>query len=140
MNVQQALTHLKQEGYKLTDHRELLLKLFSNDKRYISAKEVLGELKENIPGLSFDTIYRNLSLFVDLNILETTELDGERKFRFSCATKEHHHHLICLNCGKTKQIKQCPMTLYKSDHQDFNVVGHKFEVYGYCTNCKPKEG
>lgn len=60
MTVDEAIAILKKNGYKQTDKREDILRLFRNDKRYISAKEVLNTLKDQYPGLSFDTIYRNL--------------------------------------------------------------------------------
>jgi Fur family transcriptional regulator, zinc uptake regulator len=136
MNVNEALIQLKNNGYKLTDKREVMLSLFANDKRYLSAKEVLNELKMKFPGLSFDTIYRNLSLFAKLKILETTELDGEKKFRFACSVTEHHHHFICLLCGKTKHLSNCPMPSLSIQEEEFEVVDHKFEVYGHCKDCK----
>ena len=49
------------------------------------------------PQLSYDTIYRNLYTFVQLNILEETELNGEKLFRFRCQNHGHHHHFICEN-------------------------------------------
>ncbi|KYG32063.1 Fur family transcriptional regulator [Alkalihalobacillus trypoxylicola] len=139
MNLLEAMDQLKEKGYKHTGKREEMLRLFSREKRYISAKDVLEAMNLQYPGLSFDTIYRNLSLFAQLNILETTELDGEKKFRFRCSTQEHHHHLICLDCGKTKHIKSCPMELIKSHKtfSDFEVTGHKFEIYGRCNQCQP---
>lgn len=136
MDVTKALELLKEKGYKHTGKREQMLELFSQQKRYIAAKDVLEAMQSEYPGLSFDTIYRNLSTFVDLGIIEMTELDGEKKFRFSCATDEHHHHIICLQCGKTRHIHLCPMDQLTGDSNDFKIIGHKFEVYGYCQSCK----
>ncbi|WP_062198647.1 Fur family transcriptional regulator [Massilibacterium senegalense] len=138
MTVDEAIAILKKNGYKQTDKREDILRLFRNDKRYISAKEVLNKLKEQYPGLSFDTIYRNLSLFAELGILEVTELEGEKKFRFTCSVDHHHHHFICLTCGKTKQIDHCPMEIISDELDEFEIIGHKFEVYGTCKECKKK--
>ncbi|SDI86651.1 zinc uptake regulator, Fur family [Alteribacillus bidgolensis] len=137
MNVQQALNRLKKEGFKFTGKREKLLHLFAEEKRYLSAKDVLTFMQKLYPGVSFDTVYRNLALFEEMGILEMTELEGEKRFRFSCSTTKHHHHLICLECGKTKQIHSCPMDwIEESVEGEFEVTGHKFEIYGYCTECQ----
>ena len=47
-------------------------------------------------------------LFVNLGILEMTELYGEKHFDMQCHTDQHHHHFICLDCGKTKEIDSLP--------------------------------
>lgn len=135
MDVSTAIDLMKKRGFKYTDKRRDILQLFSDEKRYLSAKEVQDSLKEDYPGLSFDTIYRNLSTFSELEILEETELEGEKKFRFTCPTKHHHHHLICLKCGKTKEIDACPMENVSTDLSDFEITGHKFEIYGICRRC-----
>ncbi|GAF24589.1 MULTISPECIES: Fur family transcriptional regulator [Shouchella] len=137
MDVSHALNRLKEQGYKYTGKREDMLRLFAEDSRYMTAKDVLENMQDQYPSLSFDTIYRNLSLFADLELLETTELDGEKRFRFSCRTSEHHHHLICLDCGKTEHFHNCPMDeeLFKR-FPDFQVTGHKFEIYGMCQACR----
>ncbi|WP_017753900.1 Fur family transcriptional regulator [Calidifontibacillus oryziterrae] len=135
MNVNQAIEILKDNGYKYTDKRENMLQLFSDTNRYLSAKDVLDYLKANYPGLSFDTIYRNLYLFSKLNILETTEINGEKHFRLTCDPNHHHHHFICTDCGKTKQIHTCPMGNLIQEMDDFEITGHKFEIYGKCPDC-----
>ncbi|MCF6408500.1 Fur family transcriptional regulator [Pseudalkalibacillus salsuginis] len=134
MNVSEALDILKENGYKHTTKREMFLELFSNERRYLTAKDVLEYMKPSYPGLSFDTIYRNLSVFTELGIVEETELDGEKHFRFSCSTKGHHHHMICLQCGKTNAIEACPMKDITPD--EFMITDHKFEIYGYCQECQ----
>ncbi|WP_270179302.1 Fur family transcriptional regulator [Alkalihalobacillus sp. CinArs1] len=136
MNVSSALEILKNEGYKYTEKREDLVVFFAKEKRYLSAREVLTYMQKTYPGMSVDTIYRNLTLFRDLGILEETEWNGEKRYRLSCATDAHHHHLICLDCGRTRQIEACPMDNIPVYDSDFEVVGHKFEIYGKCGECQ----
>ncbi|MMZ68842.1 Zinc-specific metallo-regulatory protein [compost metagenome] len=43
--------------------------------------------------------------------------------------------MICLQCQKTYPIHFCPMPLTDAP-EAFQVVKHKFEVFGYCKNCQ----
>jgi len=135
MNVNKAIEILKEHGYKYTGKRVEILDFFSQQDKYLTAKDVLEYLKKDYPNISFDTVYRNLSLFSELGILETTELSGEKHFRFSCGVDNHHHHFICLDCGKTKEIELCPMNQIYEELKDCTISGHKFEIYGYCRDC-----
>lgn len=137
LNVEHALRLMKEKGYKYTGKREEMIRIFDREKRYLSAKEILEYMQKEYPDLSFDTIYRNLTLFEELEILEGTELNGERKFRIRCSTQDHHHHLICLGCGMSRHIKSCPMDAMIGEPSDFTITGHKFEIYGYCAHCEP---
>ncbi|MGA9289890.1 MAG: Fur family transcriptional regulator [Anaerobacillus sp.] len=139
MNVSTALRILKDEGFKYTEKREDLVTLFAKEKRYLSARDVLVHMQKSYPGMSVDTIYRNLTLFKELAILEETEWNGEKRYRLSCSTRNHHHHLICLDCGRTKQIESCPMEDIPVSDTGFEVTGHKFEVYGRCGECLAHE-
>lgn len=135
MDVTDAIKIIKKHGYKLTAQRKDLLTLFAHHDKYLTAKTVLAKIVTKYPNLSFDTIYRNLSLFADLGILEMTELSGEMHFRYTCDRDEHHHHFICLQCGRTKQIEMCPMDKLTEDLSRYNIEDHKFEIYGRCPIC-----
>jgi Fur family zinc uptake transcriptional regulator len=139
MNVEEALSILKAKGYKYTGKREEMIRIFDREKRYVTAKEMLENMQTDYPNLSFDTIYRNLSLFEELDILETTQLHGERIYRLSCETNHHHHHIICTECGKTQPLDLCPMDAILGEPKGFNIKGHKFEIYGHCDQCEEQQ-
>src|SRR5699024_1702150 len=100
-----------------------------------TAKSLYDFMEESFPGISFDTVYRNLHLYHDLGILESTDLHAEKHFRMNCGD-HHHHHFICNNCGKTKKIQDCTMDEIKNMLKQYKIVGHKFEIYGLCPTCQ----
>jgi len=79
-HVEEALEILKEAGYKHTNKRQRLVEILNDANRYLSAKQVQELIAPEFPQLSYDTIYRNLYTFVQLNILEETELNGEKLF------------------------------------------------------------
>lgn len=134
MNVNEALHLLKEKGYKTTGKRKDILAFFEEANGYRTAKDLIQHMESSYEGISFDTVYRNLHLYNELDILETTELNGEKQFRLNCAD-HHHHHFICNDCGKTKEIEVCPMDEIENSLANYAIEGHKFEIYGLCPGC-----
>ena len=135
MNIEKAWEILEENELKRTKNREVILSFFEEENRYLTASDVKDYMEVNNPKISFDTIYRNLSTFTALGILEETELAGERHFRMECDPGVHHHHFICTLCGLTSNIAQCPMDLLSINLPNYEIESHKFEVYGKCSSC-----
>ncbi len=136
MNKQEAISILQKQGFKMTKRREDILSFFAKEDKYHTAKDLYKFMELNYPGISFDTVYRNLHLYHDLGILESTDLNAEKHFRMNCGS-HHHHHFICNTCGKTKKINMCPMDDVEQLLSKYKIDGHKFEVYGLCPTCQP---
>lgn len=136
MKVNDAIKLLKSNGHKTTNKRKDILTFFANEDGYRTAKDLIQYMDVLYKGISFDTIYRNLHLYNEIGILETTELGGEKHFRMKC-THDHHHHFICSICGKTKEIEVCPMEDIKGTLPNYIIKDHKFEIYGLCPECHP---
>lgn len=134
--IREALEVLKNEGYKLTDKREKLIQILSKEDRYLSAREVYEEMLAKYPSISLDTIYRNLQTYSELGILEETEWDNERAYRFRCDIDDHHHHFICTKCGKSKELLTCPMEIYENQLPGYKIMEHRFEIFGLCDECQ----
>ncbi len=135
LNSKKAIHILKENGYKQTKQRERLIDIFLDKDQYMPVKDVLKEFQEDFPSASYNTVYRNLYTLVDLNILESTLLNGEQQFRLHCDISGHHHHFICTKCGTTSPIEVCPMEDVNASLPGYQINNHKFEVYGLCPEC-----
>ncbi|MFB5192383.1 Fur family transcriptional regulator [Alicyclobacillus fastidiosus] len=130
------LRKLKDEGLKFTGKRQETVDFFVRNKdKYLSAKAVYEHVKQKFPSVSFDTIYRTLATLLEHGVIEHMEFsDDAAKYRLKCQD-EHHHHLVCLQCGNTFPIDACPMESLSATISNFNVLDHRFEIYGYCEQC-----
>ncbi|KAF1304898.1 MULTISPECIES: Fur family transcriptional regulator [Enterococcus] len=132
-----AMTTLKKSGFKHTKKREAMITFLVKRNRYVSAREVHEHMTDLFPGLSYDTVYRNLHDFAEIDLLEETDLNGEMKFRFHCYQgHHHHHHFICTVCGKTKELTICPMDFFEEQLPGCKIEGHRFEILGRCEACQ----
>ena len=66
MTLDEAWRILQENQFKRTKNRETILQFFSNNDRYLTAVDVKNFMEADNPGISFDTIYRNL-----INIFRT---------------------------------------------------------------------
>ncbi|WP_017548842.1 Fur family transcriptional regulator [Salinicoccus carnicancri] len=126
---------LRKNKLKITDKRMSMIDLFLAEDRYLSAREVQEKMNEEFPGISYDTIYRNLYTLNDIEVLEKTTFDGEMQYKISCTT-HHHHHFICNSCGDTRIIHYCPFDAWADELNDVEITNHKVELYGLCRSCK----
>lgn len=135
-DLQQMLETMSRHGWRITDQRRTLAQIFVSDEGYLSPKEVYERMKEIYPGVSFDTVYRNLRMLSEMGVLEQFYfLEGGLKFKGRCST-HHHHHLICMNCEKTLTFDYCPMDEPIRLPGDFRITNHRFEIYGICESCQ----
>jgi len=139
LNFQKLIKEFKKKGYKLTPQRRLILEILSEEK-HISAEEIFERIKFSQPNVSFGTVYRNLNILLELELIKQLDFkDGRTRFELN---KSHHHHLICLSCGSAVEIQSCPFSseVHKAAvSQNFSIKSHNFEVYGYCRNCSYKK-
>lgn len=137
MHTDVYMSELKDRGYRATGKRRDILDYLLSHNRYINARELIDAMKEKYPTMSLETVYRNLRTLRDEGIIEESRFeDNETKYRISCQTS-HHHHYICIACGKTMVIDHCPMPDVGSVPEGFMVLQHRFEVLGYCADCRP---
>ncbi|NLW07710.1 MAG: transcriptional repressor [Clostridia bacterium] len=127
---------LAARGYKLTRQRKAILNVLTGNGQHLTAEEVHQQVQSQCPAVNLVTVYRNLNLMAELGVIGRVDF-GDGRARFE-ARAEHHHHLLCLKCGRVVELNICPLdyvTEPVTEHR-FRVIGHRFKVFGYCAECK----
>jgi Fur family zinc uptake transcriptional regulator len=132
--IQQIIQAMINKGWRITEQRKSMARLFAEAEGYLSPKDVYDFMKITYPGVSFDTVYRNLRLLSEMGVLEQFYFNDGLKFRASCLS-HHHHHLICTKCEKTMTFDFCPMKFMSALPGNYEIVQHRFEVFGICPDC-----
>ncbi len=135
------LKDLKDKGLKQTKHRLAILEILKSDDQPLSAEEVFRKLEEKKIQINLSTVYRNLDLLAEKEMLNKLTLSGDLRAVFEYNQKIHRHYLICLACNKIKVIEHCPLQGYEeglSQETAYQIIGHKLDVYGYCPECLKK--
>lgn len=124
-------------GIRETPIRKAILSIFESSKTPLSAQDI--ESHKNLATLHPDTvtIYRTLETFCDAGIIRRIELQ-EGKFRYELE-REHHHHIVCVSCGKIQDIHDCidePTQRRIEKETGFTIQRHSLEFFGVCADCK----
>lgn len=134
-SIQELLVLLKQMGFRITAPKRELLEIFiANQDRMLSVSDVFHLLPEN-SGIDNATVYRNIQKFSEQGILESM-IDDRGINRYTLQEKEHHHYLICTQCGRIIRFP-CATHYWNAFAKEANFLEtmHKLEVYGICASC-----
>jgi len=125
---------LKEKQYSLTQPRQAVF-LALQEQQPLS----IHELVQRCATVDRASVYRSVALFEQLGILQRLQMGWKYKLELSDAFTAHHHHLVCLRCGKILDIEdEKHIDIFIRDAArrfGFTVLKHRFEVEGYCATC-----
>jgi Fur family ferric uptake transcriptional regulator len=104
---------------------------------FVSAGQLHLVLRNHGSTIGLATVYRALADLAangEADSLQSQE--GELLYR-ACTT-EHHHHLICKNCGKTVEIEAHEVEAWAekvAKQHGFREPSHTVEIFGLCRDC-----
>ncbi len=125
---------------KRSKQRDAILAVVKSTKSHPSAAWVYSQVKKVIPNISLGTVYRNLSMLAENNIIKRIEL-GLSEEHFDGNT-DLHYHVVCKECGKILDIDAMPMTFINdmaSEKFNGEIYDHSIVFFGKCNTCKNLE-
>lgn len=130
---------LNRQGIKSTRHRNSILELLEESELPLTAEQLFIALRDKTSSIDLSTVYRTLDTFASKNLVLKTTRSDDGKALYELNHNEHKHHLLCVKCHKLISIEDCPIGELKETLKnkiDFDITGHKLEIYGYCHDCK----
>jgi Fur family transcriptional regulator, ferric uptake regulator len=144
-------------GSNVELHRTVRERLSAREQRYTTGRSrivdalvaadgpiTLPELLAKQPVLAQSSAYRNLSIMEEAGIVRRLVHGAEHAhYELAEDLTEHHHHLICENCGLIRDIT-LNARLERSLDSAFDGVAraegfsprhHAIDIYGHCAAC-----
>ncbi|MBC8208302.1 MAG: transcriptional repressor [Desulfobulbaceae bacterium] len=126
----------KSKNIKITHQRMEIFREIATAGDHSDAESIYQRVKERLPTISLDTVYRALWLFNDLGLIKTLGATRERT-RFD-ANLNQHHHFTCSVCGLIRDIYAKDFDELKLPNS-INEIGQPYsthvEVRGVCLTC-----
>jgi Fur family peroxide stress response transcriptional regulator len=136
-NIKTLNQKIKQQGYRMTRQREIVLDELSKAKgRHPKADEIYQMVRKRMPHISFGTVYRNLRLLKELGLVR--ELCFGKNFSRFEVSVDNHQHFSCTTCGRVLDIDkpfEVPVSSVYVDGKPMEVDEYRLEFYGRCNDC-----
>lgn len=141
-SLRDAVAHrLRRTGQRRTATRDALVDVLATAGRPLTIPEIL----DADAGLAQSSVYRNLVLLEEAGVVHRIVTNAEFA-RFELAedlTGDHHHHLICANCGA---VEDAPASagIERAVHRaideveretGFRTTAHRIDLVGLCRDC-----
>jgi len=129
---------LREQGYRLTPQRLMILSAIHSTDHHISAEEIYEQVCARYPNVNISTVYRTLELLNELGLVTETDLGGG-KFRYHSVEKGHHHHLICRKCGRIFELDEAVLNPVEGTilrKYGFKADLSHLAVFGNCVQCQ----
>jgi len=133
---------LKSNNLKYTKQRELILEIIYNNSGHFTPEDIYNLIKMSYPDvkLGIATVYRTLTLLEDAQIVSSISFGTQGK-KYEFGLKEHHDHLVCLECGGIEEFFDD--TIEKQQEEiakqfNFKMTNHILKITGICKHCQRK--
>lgn len=134
--------YLKSKQLRKTPERFAILDKIFSLTGHFDVESLYCMLEDASYHVSRATIYNTIDLLIDCGLVRRHSFDNQQsKYEKVGATSPNHHHLICTECGKIKEVKDPEFSAYMNarKYNAFTTNYFQLYVYGICNNCARKK-
>lgn len=130
---------LRQRGYKITPQRRTIIGAIIDTHEHLTPTAIHELVKRENTSIGLVTIYRTLEMLAELGLICETHAGGSCRSYLMRRPAEHHHHLICSDCGKVIDFTDCALGELErklTEETKFKINSHLLEFLGQCRECR----
>jgi Fur family transcriptional regulator, ferric uptake regulator len=140
-DLRETVAHrLGQQQQRMTSVREQIVDVLAATDRPLTIPEILdaGE------GLAQSSVYRNLVVLEQVGAVHRVITHDEfARYELAEDLTEHHHHLVCSNCGRVEDLPAsdsiersvAAAVAQAARKVGFRTAQHRLDLVGTCADC-----
>jgi Fur family transcriptional regulator, ferric uptake regulator len=136
-----ALGRLRDASGRSGRARRLVVELLGEQDCCLSAQEIHDRVRERGGQVGIASVYRALDAMDELGLVQRIDLgDGVSRFEPAHPGGDHHHHLVCDDCGKVEPFEDSSLESAierVADGRGYIVAAHDVVLRGACDDCRP---
>jgi Fe2+ or Zn2+ uptake regulation protein len=126
---------------RYTHLRRLLVDTLAKAGRPLTVPEIVTMA----PELPQSSAYRNVTALIDVGVVRRVSgTDDHGRFELAEELSDHHHHLVCADCGKVEDLHASPRleralgeaARAAAEEQGYEITEHRLELLGLCPGCR----
>ena len=136
----QALDGMRAAGLRKGGARRAVVRFLAGQDCCRSAQEIHEGIASAGGAAGVASVYRALDTLVELRLVQRVDIgDGIARFEPAREGDEHHHHLVCDDCGKVEPFAD--ETLERALESAAGRLGYAMEqhevvLHGACDDCR----
>jgi Fur family ferric uptake transcriptional regulator len=130
---------LGEAGYRSGGAREAVVRLLERQDCCLSAQDIHNRLRTAKRPVGIASVYRALDTLAELRLVKRVDAgDGIARFEPLLPDGNHHHHLVCRDCGKVEAFSDPSLERAidrAAGSSGYTVDEHEIVLTGACSSC-----
>jgi Fur family ferric uptake transcriptional regulator len=135
-----ALERLRSTSGRTGAARREVVEFLDRQECCLSALEIHDALRASSSRVGIASVYRTLEGLGGLGLVQRVDLgDGVSRFERIDPTGDHHHHLVCADCGKVEPFEDPALEaaiVGVAGGKGYDVAAHDVVLRGSCGDCQ----
>jgi Fur family ferric uptake transcriptional regulator len=137
--VVSASSAFRRRGYRGGKARKAVIDFLARQECCFSATEIFDGLRAAGNPIGLASIYRALDQLSQLRLVQRLDFGDAARYEPMLPGGDHHHHVICGDCGKVEPFSDSPLELALGrlgGRLGYDVEGHDVVLRGSCAECR----
>ena len=135
-----ALDGLQAAGLRRGGARLAVVEHLGRQSCCLSAQEIFDGIRAGGGRVGIASVYRAVDQLADLRLVQRVDIgDGVARYEPAHAGGDHHHHLVCDDCGKVEAFAdpELERAIHRVEGRTgYSVAGHDVVLRGACADCR----